>query len=118
LKPKKADGPGPGDYIMPSTIKQMTRSATSKQECTFGGGKRGFTDLPQGNPSPTQYQPPVTGTPYDFLPYNERKGFLFGNSERTDMAKDGHTVGPGTYSPDHNAVMKVATSKKMLGRNN
>jgi len=53
LNPKKADGPGPGDYIMPSTIKQMTRSATSKQECTFGGGKRGFTDLPQGNPSPT-----------------------------------------------------------------
>jgi hypothetical protein len=27
-------------------------------------------------------------------------------------------VGPGTYNPEINAVLKVGTSKKMLGRHN
>ena len=29
LAPKKADGPGPGDYALPSSIKQVRRPANS-----------------------------------------------------------------------------------------
>ena len=39
LKPKKVDGPGPGDYKLPSSIRIKERSAGSIQESTFGTGR-------------------------------------------------------------------------------
>jgi hypothetical protein len=39
LKPKKVDGPGPGDYALPSSIKQNSRIINSAQESTWGTGR-------------------------------------------------------------------------------
>jgi hypothetical protein len=73
LHPKKAEGPGPGDYQVPGSIRALHRSATSKQNCTFGNGKRQFSDLPQHNPAPNMYNPSL----FEEMKMAERKGYLF-----------------------------------------
>jgi hypothetical protein len=60
----------------------MMRSATSKQETTFGKSKR-VTDLPSGTPAPTAYNP-FTGTSYDDLRNHEKCGNLFSKANRND----------------------------------
>lgn len=40
LKPKKVDGPGPGDYKLPDSVKTKYRAEVSKQESTFGNGRQ------------------------------------------------------------------------------
>ena len=47
IKPVKKDGPGPGSYKLPSSI----RSATALERPSFGTSARGFRDV-QNTPAP------------------------------------------------------------------
>jgi hypothetical protein len=45
LRPRKVDGPGPGSYKLPSTVKAIKRTEShvdSLKSSTFGGAQRGF----------------------------------------------------------------------------
>ena len=53
LKPRKVDGPGPGDYPLPGAIKV----AKSCKRTTFGMAGRDWSDLPKHSPSPNAYFP-------------------------------------------------------------
>ena len=46
LKPRKVDGPGPGDYKLPGSVRIHRRNASSTQNSTFGGASREWSDLP------------------------------------------------------------------------
>lgn len=88
---------------------------------TFGKGKRQTSDNPQSNPAPNQYNPLVTTTSYEDMRTHEKRGPLFGKGTRDDaVTQMNHesmkNVGPGSYNPDWNQVMRVGTSKKMLSR--
>lgn len=39
MHPKKVDGPGPGDYALPSSIKKNNRVVSSLQDSTWGTGR-------------------------------------------------------------------------------
>ena len=114
LRPKKVDGPGPGDYIMPSSIKQKPRHARSTQGSTFGGGSRDWSDLPQNTPGPTAYsqlypKPPeqraFSNDGYSFPKEGEKGG-------HGGFLKISANPGPGNYNPQ---LQKSGTSKPMLG---
>jgi len=60
----------------------MMRSASSKQETTFGKCKR-VTDLPSGTPAPTHYDP-FNGLSYDDLRAHQKEGNLFSKANRND----------------------------------
>lgn len=77
LKPKKVDGPGPGDYLLHSAIRVQKRALSSTQDCTFGKAGREWSDLPRENPSPTQYNPPILGVDFNQLQVHMRPGFAF-----------------------------------------
>ena len=55
LHPKKVDGPGPGDYEAPSSIKKNTRNAYSLQRSTFGGSPK-HANKTFSSPGPAHYQ--------------------------------------------------------------
>ena len=60
LRPTKVDGPGPGAYKMPSSIRTGKRTEShmdALKASTFGKSNRNFTDLPQENPGPGKYYP-------------------------------------------------------------
>lgn len=52
LRPKKVDGPGPGSYQLPSSIKVGEMRKTS-----MGSSARDWSDLPKGLPAPNSYYP-------------------------------------------------------------
>jgi hypothetical protein len=54
LKPRKAEGPGPGSYALPSAMK-IAKSTNDKT--TWGKAKRDWSDLPKGIPAPNNYNP-------------------------------------------------------------
>ena len=114
LRPKKMDGPGPGDYELPGAVRVHKRNASSTQHSTFGGANRDWSDLPQNTPGPTAYsqiypKPPeqraFSNDGYSFPKDGEKSptgGFL----------KIAANPGPGSYNPD---LLKNGTSKPMLG---
>jgi len=55
LHPKKSDGPGPGDYQMQSSIKNLPRHTKSQQISTFGKGKRDRSEDQWNQIAPTHY---------------------------------------------------------------
>ena len=55
LHPKKMDGPGPGDYEAPSSIKKPNRHTHSMQMSTFGGGERNKLNNSFNTPGPNHY---------------------------------------------------------------
>ena len=55
LRPKKMDGPGPGDYQLPGAVRVHKRNTSSTQHSTFGGASREWSDLPQNTPGPNAY---------------------------------------------------------------
>ena len=64
LRPRKKDGPGPGSYELPSSIKVFrspseSTSSTDKnfKKTTFGTAERDWSDLPKGTPAPNNYYP-------------------------------------------------------------
>ena len=60
LRPKKIDGPGPGAYKLPSSIKSGKRTEShmdALKQSTFGKADRNFSDLPKENPGPGKYYP-------------------------------------------------------------
>lgn len=125
------DGPGPGSYVLPGAIKVKKndhKRALSTQDCTFGKGKREWSDIPQDVPSPTSYNPPLIGDPFVNMYSHKQKGNLFSKADSRNLhqldlhQEEGHngnpkpSIGPQTYNPNINAMLKTGTSKKMLGR--
>lgn len=53
IKPRKKDGPGPGSYAMPSTLKVVPKSNKN----TFGKANRDWSNLPKNTPAPNHYNP-------------------------------------------------------------
>jgi hypothetical protein len=56
LKPKKVDGPGPGAYKLPSSVKVVRRHPASVNRTTFGTAGRDFVN-PKETPAPNRYRP-------------------------------------------------------------
>ena len=52
LRPKKADGPGPGSYDLPSSVKP----GKQLKNPTFGKAERDWSDLPKDTPAPNHYK--------------------------------------------------------------
>ena len=57
IRPRKKDGPGPGSYLMPSSIKTRILPAKARPKTTFGLARREWSDLPKGIPAPNKYHP-------------------------------------------------------------
>jgi len=60
LNPKKVDGPGPGSYELPSSIKKNNRHGMSTQLNTFGNGREveksiGNLKVREEYPGPASY---------------------------------------------------------------
>ena len=53
IRPKKKDGPGPGSYVLPSSISV----SQPRKKPTFGTAKRDWSDLPKNLPAPNAYYP-------------------------------------------------------------
>lgn len=53
IRPRKRDGPGPGSYALPSSIKV----ARKENKNTFGKANRDWSDLPKNTPAPNHYFP-------------------------------------------------------------
>jgi Sperm-tail PG-rich repeat len=56
IKPRKVDGPGPGSYPLPGSIRAEL-STNEKKKTTFGVAKRDWSDLPRNVPAPNTYYP-------------------------------------------------------------
>ena len=111
LHPKKADGPGPGDYALPSCIRQVRRHTQSCQRSTFGGSSRNKMNSTFG-PGPASYgqlypkpaeQRAFSNDGYSF-PKQGEKGDQFNLTQSFP--------GPGNYNP---ILPKSGTAKPMLG---
>jgi len=60
LKPKKVDGPGPGAYKLPSSVKTGKRTDShmdAMKKSTFGSAQRNFSNLPKDMPGAGKYYP-------------------------------------------------------------
>jgi hypothetical protein len=57
IRPLKVDGPGPGAYKLPSSVKINHRHPDSVNRTTFGTSARNFIDLPKDTPAPNKYRP-------------------------------------------------------------
>ena len=55
IKPVKADGPGPGAYKLPGSIKLLTRHPSAVERTTFGTSARSHNELPKNTPAPNKY---------------------------------------------------------------
>lgn len=66
LKPKKVDGPGPGDYALASSIKKNTRSFASMQDSTWGTGRN-----PDWNPNKRKQEMIMPGPSHYNHVYND-----------------------------------------------
>jgi hypothetical protein len=64
LRPKKKEGPGPGSYELPGSV----RVANPLKSTTFGKAERDWSDLPKDSPAPNQYKNIIkhTETSYAF----------------------------------------------------
>ena len=114
LRPKKVDGPGPGDYKLPGSVKIHRRNANSTQHSTFGGASREWSDLPQNTPGPTAYSQ-IFPKPPEHRAFSS-DGFAFpkdGEKGGTGgFMKIAANPGPGSYNP---TLLKNGTSKPILG---
>ena len=64
IRPRKKDGPGPGSYELPSSIKvvrspsqSLNSTNSTAKKTTFGTAERDWSDLPKGIPAPNNYYP-------------------------------------------------------------
>jgi hypothetical protein len=60
LKPRKVDGPGPGSYKLPGSVKVEKRrlqAGSPGPRTTFGTSERAFNELPKDTPAPNRYRP-------------------------------------------------------------
>ena len=113
LRPKKMDGPGPGDYELPGAVRVHKRNASSTQHSTFGGANRDWSDLPQNTPGPTAYSQIYPKPPEQRAFSND--GFSFpkdGEKGNGGFLKISANPGPGSYNTK---LPSNETSKPMLG---
>ena len=117
LRPKKVDGPGPGDYQLPSSIKQNNRSVQSFQYSTWGTGRD--PDWSENKrkqehiaPGPAHYNHVYSNENFN---REQKEGYRFPNAIR-DIQKhqdqEREPPGPGKYYPE---MPKSGTSKSFLG---
>ncbi len=57
LKPTKVDGPGPGAYKLPSSVKINKRPDNAVVQPTFGTSNRATLNLTKSSPGPGAYHP-------------------------------------------------------------
>lgn len=117
LQREKQQMPGPGTYKAPSSIKQMSRSSHSVQDCTWQRSKQTFNTLPQNNPGPDHYD-----LERERLRLakdrgeSHKDGYSFPKNgvdgKTDDPISRNHNPGPGAYAPLH---QKPQTGKSMLG---
>ena len=94
LKPRKVDGPGPGAYKMPTSLKTGKRTQSSNdamKKSTFGNADRNFSDLPKDIPGPGAYYPQkFTEASYQYSIPKEKTGDI-------NALKNAQTPGPQQY---------------------
>ena len=105
LHPKKKDGPGPGSYDLPSSVKV----ATQLKNPTFGKAQRDWSDLAKESPAPNQYKHinKHTETAYAFSIPKASK------ANEDAMYKASLQPGPGAYKI--NRDMNGGLAKSILG---
>jgi len=119
LRPKKVDGPGPGDYALPSSIKQNDRDKQSHQRSTWGNGEREWSYLPKkddkGNKKNKDNIMYKKHQPEKIIYQSELPGYLFPKMQKQEMsAKDKNMahIGPDKY---HIPPLAQGTAKRILG---
>lgn len=119
VRPRKAEGPGPGSYKMPGAVTVRTRHPSAVTRTTFGTAGREFVDLPKWTPAPNKYA-------VDRFPSNRKyigtdsagrdrvvelsPGPAFGRARRTNDAEEAREAllpGPQDYD-----VMKAFDRKE------
>jgi hypothetical protein len=88
IRPKKKDGPGPGSYSLPATIKVEQQ----RKKPTFGNAKRDWSDLPRNVPAPNSYYPARNGE--GNFQYSFPKAL---KADEAKLYKASFTPGPGAY---------------------
>ena len=81
LRPTKVDGPGPGDYALPSSIKTKYRPNNSMQHSTFGNGREQDESPDKrkqifNTPGPAQYNH-VYSDLREFRKPHQNEGYTF-----------------------------------------
>ena len=105
LHPKKVDGPGPGSYIAPSSIRKNNREHGSYQDSTFGNGRE--VEKKMGNlkqkfetPGPASYNYMYPEPVYEL---SKMPGFSFsidGKDGASMESRIRENPGPGAYNPE------------------
>lgn len=95
INPTKVDGPGPGAYKMPSSIRVNQNHPKSVGRTTFGTSGRQYSDLPKDLPAPNQYRP-VVFTKGSFSYTIPRPPEI--DSKEIQISKQRMLPGPGSYS--------------------
>lgn len=57
MRPAKVDGPGPGAYKLPGSVRVDKSHPAAISRTTFGTSAREFSDLPKDVPGPNRYHP-------------------------------------------------------------
>lgn len=95
LRPRKVDGPGPGAYKLPSSVKTGKRTDShmdAMKQSTFGGAQRDFNNLPKEVPGPGKYYP------VQFTEASHRYTFPRGGIDGNEgNYKNAHAPGPQSY---------------------
>ena len=91
IRPRKIDGPGPGSYALPSSIRSEL-STNEKKKTTFGAAKRDWSDLPKNVPASNTYYPNkfTEATHHYSFPKSQK-------SEDAKLHKASLNPGPGAY---------------------
>ena len=118
LKPKKVDGPGPGDYALPDSVVVKKRAPASAQISTWGTGREkdhSPNKNTSGNftmPGPAHYNH-VYSDIRQFQKPHQAMGYTFPQSDIDKKpTPPNQNPGPGNYDPQ---LPKSGTAKSMLG---
>lgn len=109
IKPRKVDGPGPGSYVAPSSIKVAKVPENAQKKTTFGMATRDWSDLPKGVPAPNQYY--VNKFTEASHLYSFPKSM---KSDEAKLYKSSFTPGPGAYEI-RKEDKQEGTAKSFLG---
>ena len=110
MNPKKVDGPGPGAYKMPGSVRIKHRHHASVNRTTFGTSCRAFDNLPKDYPAPNRYRPA------QFT--EESHSYTFAIAPLTDenkAQKQGMLPGPQNYNNMKEMKNQMHLAKSMLG---
>lgn len=102
IRPKKKDGPGPGSYELPSSIRQ----AKQLKNPTFGKAARDWSDLPKDSPAPNQYK--------NIIKYTETAySYSIPKAAPLETEDLNQNPGPGAYKI--NRELQGGLAKSILG---